>query len=136
MIYVIQILSFLFAFACAVHDCPAIDNFTFYGSDEKQQKRFHLFNGLLKSCFVGAVFICGGWMTATLSALIIYMVFDPVVAIFRTVFTPPKKPWYYLSTKGIDGFLVKALGQKAGLYKAAFCLVLIIALNIIYYGNA
>lgn len=138
MIYILQILALVFAYACARHDVPAVDNFTFYGSNKKHQSAFHRYNWILKACYVTAVWLLHSWELGVMSFVIIWGLFDPVVAICRTVYTPPKKPWYYLSTGNFtDRTLLKVFGSKAGIYKAVLCLAVIITLNILYdHGRA
>lgn len=140
MLYLTELFTFLFAYAIARHDVPAVDNFTYYGSTTKHQSMFHG-SGFLTKLFYLAnittiVYLTKGILPSVYvllcSALIIWVVFDPVIAITRTVYTPPKKPWYYLSEKSnfIDRSLIKAFGNKAGLYKFWFCVVLLLAINV------
>ena len=133
------VTTIVFAYACGRHDVPAIDNFTFYGSNAKHQSQFHFYNGLLKTCYVICVaaaffpFWGKSLLLFVIDAAIIWGLFDPVVAIFRTVYTA-KKPWYYLSEKSniTDRTLLKLFGPKAGIYKAAG-MAIIAAVAIFFY---
>lgn len=155
------LLALFFAYCTGRHDVSAVDNFTYHGSNVKHQAQFHKFNWLLKACFVLAISFnilfdtsdwnyvyTGEWKhalcTGISNAMIIFAVFDPVVAIWRTIYTPPKKPWYYLSPgtpdkdgkiKGhhIDRALLNAFGPKAGIYKFIGALIIAAAANIVNY---
>lgn len=133
----VQLLIGLVAYALGRHDVPAVDNFTFYGSTPKHQTDFHRFNWVAKGALVASLSLLASavswqialWLAAANTALI-WGLFDPVVAIFRTVFTPPKKPWYYLSTGNrTDRKLLQLLGPKAGIYKALICLAILLIAN-------
>lgn len=143
MIIPIEIISLVFAYAMARHDVPAVDNFTQYGSNKKHQSAFHGWGLVSKTCYVLAMSYAAYWFTKdlkqatilfTINTLIIWAVFDPVIAIYRSVFTPPKKPWYYLTDQGpfIDRFLLHVLGKKAGVWKFFISVAIVILLNIIY----
>jgi hypothetical protein len=145
MIIYIEIFSLLFAYSCGRHDVPPVDNFTQYGSNKKHQSAFHGWGFILKMCYVLAISFLVYWFTKdwkqstivfTNSTLIIGAVFDPVIAICRTVYTPPKKPWYYLTDQGpfLDRFLLHVLGKKAGIWKFLISIAIVIILTI-FYGN-
>lgn len=144
---IIEAITFLFAYACGRHDVPAVDSFTIHGSTGKLQAIFHNFNFILKLCYTVAVALSvaypianGNWWrfgaVFLLIGLIIWAVFDPIVAIYRNVFTPPKKKWWYLSagdgTNGhfIDRTLLGWFGEKAGIYKLLICVLVVVFLNV------
>jgi hypothetical protein len=127
-------LGLFIGFCAGRHDAPAVDNFTFFGNTPKQNTQFHRFNWLMKLGFISYA----TWVQGPCSGLIflctIWGLFDPVVALFRTVYTV-KKPWYYLSAKSnaTDRVLLRLFGEKAGVWKAAFCLAGAIAALYIHY---
>jgi hypothetical protein len=140
LIILSQICTAFYVFFLGRHDVPAVDNFTFYGSDPKHQSMFHGSGFISKAFYLIHLWITLYFLTNNLklssllvgcSAILIWAIFDPVIAIFRTVYTPPRKPWYYLSSKSnvIDEALVKLLGARAGLYKFWFCLIDLAVLN-------
>lgn len=139
MIWAVHILSISFAYFCARHDVPAVDNFTDYGSTPKHQRIFHGANWKLKFCFcvtMGLMPYLSGYSFASSFLLFIvawldvWAVFDPVIARTRK----SKKVWYYLSEgNATDRILLRAFGKYAGIYKAALCIV--INLIIIIYGQ-
>jgi hypothetical protein len=138
MIIAVQILSFLFALFCGIHDVPAVNSFAYYGSSPKEQSKFHGANWKLKLCFAlmaSLIFYPHYWSMLyafLLSGIEIWIVFDPVVARFRRT----KKDFFYLSEGNFtDRLLMKVLGKNAGVYKFLFLIAVVIVLNILYYGN-
>lgn len=136
MIIAVQILSFLFAFFCGIHDVPAINSFAYYGSTPKEQRKFHGANWKLKACFcllASLIAYPNYWqmaMIAFLTGLEIWIVFDPVVARFRRT----KQDFFYLSQGNFtDRLLLKLFGKNAGIFKFLLVVLLIMLLNIIYY---
>lgn len=135
MIYIIQILSLLFAFRIGVHDAVAINGFIRCGSKPKEQIRFHSSNWQLKAivCLALSLFFYPHWqpMMAAfiLCGLIVWIVFDPIVARYRM----NKQAWYYLTTGNIvDRILLHIFGKKAGVYKTVICLFLVLLFNLFH----
>lgn len=136
MIIVIQILSLLFALFCGIHDVPAVNSFAYYGSTQKEQRKFHGANWKLKLCFsllASLIMYPHYWDMAiifVLSGLEIWIVFDPVVARLRRV----KQDFFYLSQGNFtDRLLLKVLGKNAGIYKFLLAIIIVIGLNILLW---
>jgi hypothetical protein len=139
MIIVIQVLAFLYAFRIGVHDAVAVNGFTRCGSNPKEQSQFHSSNWQQKAI------VCAGLslpfyphylsmaIAFIMCGLIVWIVFDPVVARYRM----NKQAWYYLTTGNLtDRFLLKVFGKYAGAYKFILVTALVIILNILLlYSN-
>lgn len=137
----IHIVSILFAYFDGRHDVPAINNFNRYGSNEKDQSAFHGSNWKLKlilclSLALPPLFwdfsvlsVCRCGITFLVSGINIWMIFDPVVALFRD----SKQPWWYLSNGNkTDRVLKKSFGEHAGKWKLFICIVVSILLTVTY----
>lgn len=135
MIIAIQILSLSFGLFCGLHDVPAVNNFTYYGSTPKEQRKFHGANWKLKLCFAlmcALVAYPNRWdmvIFFLLSGLEIWIVFDPVVARFRRT---KQNPFYLSTGNQVDRILLRVFGENAGVWKFLICVTSVIVLNIIY----
>lgn len=71
--------------------------------------------------------IIAGLLASGACGFVYWLTFDPVFAL--TI----DQAWHYLgNTAGSDKGLGKLLGKNAGQIKAAFCVVVIIAINLVY----
>lgn len=126
---IVQAASFLFAWSVAKHDAPAVTNFRVKGIEPKDNSVFHRYNVWLKGVFVFMAFLPSlNLLDAAASALWVYLVFDIALNLNRPGFA-----WYYVGANDADGRrLTKWFGGNAGKYKAAICLLLILAINILH----
>jgi hypothetical protein len=134
MIYLLQILCFLFAVVSGYHDAPACDNFSDNGSSNKQQAVFHGNNWKMKTIVV-LLSVCipiyfrlwtVGVILAVINGSIIWLVFDIALNLKRS-----GRSWNYLSeSNGVDRWLLNHFGKNGGEVKAVACSVLIAVLNV------
>ena len=133
MIYLIQILSILFAIGLAKHDAPAVIHFEHYGIDNKQMAKFHRYNNWIKFFFcllASTIFIPTLvliFISGLLSFLWIYLIFDIALNKSRSGIS-----WDYIGSNDADGKRwINWFGKKAGEIKAVSLLALIIVVNIL-----
>ena len=131
-LYIVQVLSIAAAIAMAKHDAPAVIHFENKGVDPLTMSKFHRYNVWTKSVFCILCAVAGGpvfldmFYPGILSALWIYLLFDPVLNKNR-----PGRGWDYLGTNDADGRRwIKWFGDNAGEFKAAILLLLIIGINV------
>lgn len=124
---IVQALAIVFAIAFGQHDTVPVNHFTSWGSNDKEQKRFHRSGFIAKACFIMVIFLLHGWVLALICWVISYILFDPIVALFRR----ERKDWWYLSDGQIDGWLKRLLGKKAGMWKFFIGLAFVIIMNAI-----
>lgn len=120
----------------AKHDAPAVNQFEHYGTSNKQMAVFHRYNSLAKFFYCLAVSLLPAeWpntdlldmlFRGVLSALWIWLVFDPVLNISRS----PKRKLFYLGMNDSDGrFWNGTFGKYAGQWKFAVLFFLIVIIN-------
>lgn len=127
MIYIIQALSILFAISLAKHDAPAILKFEESGASNLSMAKFHRYNNWTKFFFVVACgYILKDFASVFLSALWIYLVFDPALNL------SVKKSWGYIGSNDADGRRwIKLFGERAGELKATILFVVILVTNLL-----
>ena len=133
MIYIIQVISLLFAIVLAKHDGPAITVFEDKGVTPKQMAVFHRYNNWLKFffCLLAASVFYWEWLdmaiAGVLSFLWIYLAFDIFLNKER-----PGRSWDYLGSNDADGRMwIKWFGNGAGEWKAVILLLAIITINVL-----
>jgi hypothetical protein len=124
---IVQVVTILFAIACGQHDVPAVNNFTSYGSSKNEQAKFHRWGFVAKACYIVVILLLHGWVLALICWVVSYILFDPIVALFRR----ERKDWWYISDNQIDGFLKRILGKKVGMWKFLIGLAFVIFMNVI-----
>lgn len=127
-----QLISALFAFFVAMHDAPAVSSFERNDAPGPWMAKFHRYNFWLKAAFCFGISITylpdwiGSASAGVFSALWIYLVFDPVLAVSRE----PARKWHYKGLNDSDGRFWNKWG--GGKVKAVVLILAIVAANIIY----
>jgi hypothetical protein len=107
MIYLIQAITIIFAYALAKHDAPAVSHFENWSATPKEIAVFHRYNVWIKGCYCFVIFSIVFWLDTVVnginaglvSAGWIYLLFDPILNISRT----QKRKWDYLGMNDADG---------------------------------
>lgn len=133
----IQAAAILFTLFAAKISAKIVTRYENKGATIHQMTLLHRYTFLIKLAYcigTAAIFIPdlkGAAFSGLLAALWIYIIFDPLISIWRI----PKRPWHYLGLNDADGrFWNGTFGKNAGKFKAAILAAALITTNILYYA--